>query len=379
MQQLPRDLTQPSPEAARDLPDRPPAGRTGFERAKGRPTTGRGQTSRPEPGTVAICFVAAALERVRARKIDVAALLARVGLSASLLQAPQARVSVKQYGELWRLVALTLDDEFFGQDARRMKSGTFAMICHAVLSCKTLGQAVERSLRFYALILDDIAGKLVRQGSEAAIELHETAVPGRVFAHEVLLMLLHGVACWLVGRRIPVLRAQFSYLEPAHSAEYRLMYSTNLSFQAAHTALVFHASHLDLPIVQNARTLKEFLRNAPENILVKYKNGSSLTARIRRRLRQCLPGVLPEFEALADEMNMTPATLRRRLHDEGTSYQSIKDQLRRDLAISYLSHSDRSAMDIGLELGFSERSAFHRAFKKWTGASPGEFRRRLEA
>ena len=92
-----------------------------------------------------------------------------------------------------------------------------------------------------------------------------------------------------------------------------------------------------------------------------------------------MPGELPEFETLAGEMNMTAATLRRRLHDEGTSYQSIKDQLRRDLAISYLSHSARSAMDIGLELGFSERSAFHRAFKKWTGASPGEFRRRLSA
>ncbi len=70
-------------------------------------------------------------------------------------------------------------------------------------------------------------------------------------------------------------------------------------------------------------------------------------------------------------MNMTPATMRRRLHEEGASYQSIKDQLRRDLAISYLSHSSRSVMDIALELGFSERSAFHRAFRKWTGASPG--------
>ena len=87
---------------------------------------------------------------------------------------------------------------------------------------------------------------------------------------------------------------------------------------------------------------------------------------------------LHPFEALAEEMNLTPATLRRRLHEEGTFYQSIKDQLRRDLAIGYLSHSKRSAMDIGLELGFSERSAFHRAFKKRTGASPGEFRRRIQ-
>ena len=74
---------------------------------------------------------------------------------------------------------------------------------------------------------------------------------------------------------------------------------------------------------------------------------------------------------------MTSATLRRRVSEEGASYQQIKDQLRRDLAIGYLSHSDRSVMDIALELGFSERSAFHRAFRKWTGASPGEFRREL--
>jgi AraC-like DNA-binding protein len=181
-----------------------------------------------------------------------------------------------------------------------------------------------------------------------------------------------------VGRRIPIQRAQFAYREPSYSAEYRTMYSTVLEFQAPHTAIVFDASYLDLPVVQNERTVKEFLRLAPENILVKYKNGSSLGARIRRRLRQSLPGDLPEFERLAGELSMTPATLRRRLHEDGTSYQTIKDQLRRDVAISLLSHSQRSAMDIGLELGFSERSAFHRAFKKWTGASPGEFRRRLQ-
>jgi AraC-like DNA-binding protein len=336
------------------------------------------EAARSEPGTIAICFVAAALESVRARRLDADALLREVGLSPGLLQSPQARVSAKHYGALWRLVALTLDDEFFGQDSRRMKSGSFAMICHSVLGCKTLRSAIDRTLRFYALILDDICGKLSLAGAEASLTLHQDTAPQRVFAHEVLLMLLHGVACWLVGRRIPIKRAQFSYPEPAHSAEYRLMYSTSLSFQAPHTAIVFDAAHLALPIVQNERTVKEFLRNAPENILLKYKNRSSLGARIRRRLRQSLPGELPEFEEVAAEMNIAPATLRRRLHEEGTFYQSIKDQLRRDLAIGYLSHSRRSAMDIGLELGFSERSAFHRAFKKWTGASPGEFRRRLQ-
>lgn len=335
---------------------------------------------RAEPGTVAICFVAAALQAVRDRHLDADGLLARVGLSPSLLQVPQARVSAKHYGELWRLVALTLDDEFFGQDSRRMKSGSFAMLVHSVVGCKTLAQAMDRSLRFYGLILDDIVGSLTRGPREAGLSLRErvTGTPPRIFGQEVLLMLLHGVACWLVGRRIPILRAQFAYGEPLHSAEYRLMYCTDLTFGAPDTAIAFDADYLDLPIVQNERSVKEFLRTAPESILVKYKNGSSLSARIRRRLRQLLPGEVPDFETLAAELNMTTATLRRRLHEEGASYQGIKDQLRRDLAIGYLSHSGRSVMDIALELGFSERSAFHRAFRKWTGASPGEFRRGLQ-
>jgi AraC-like DNA-binding protein len=338
------------------------------------------QNSTAEPGTIAICFVAAALQSVHGRNLNADELLANVGLSSSLLQVPQARVSAKHYGALWRAIAVALDDEFFGQDSRRMKVGSFAMLCHAVLSCKTLGQALDRSLRFYALILDDISGSAERDAKEARIVLHGRAagVSQRVFAHELLLMLLYGVSCWLVGRRIPILRTEFSYPEPAHSAEYRLMYCADLRFSRPNTLLAFEASYLDLPVVQNERSAKEFLRTAPENILLKYKNVSSLTARVRRRLRQFLPGTVPDFEELAAEMSMTPATMRRRLNEEGESYQSIKDQLRRDLAISYLSHSNRSVMDIALELGFSERSAFHRAFRKWTGASPAEFRRTLQ-
>jgi AraC-like DNA-binding protein len=330
-----------------------------------------------EPGTIAICFVAAALQSVHGRDLNADELLANVGLSSSLLQMPQARVSAKHYGALWRAIAAALDDEFFGQDSRRMKVGSFAMLCHAVLSCKTLGAALERSLRFYALILDDISGTAERDAQEARIVLYErvAGTSHRVFAHELLLMLLYGLSCWLVGRRIPILRTEFNYAEPAHSAEYRLMYCADLRFNRPNTLLAFDASYLDLPVVQDERSAKEFLRSAPENILLKYKNGSSLSARVRRRLRQFLPGAVADFEQLADEMGMTPATMRRRLHDEGESYQSIKDNLRRDLAISYLSHSKRSVMDIALELGFSERSAFHRAFRKWTGASPGEFRR----
>lgn len=332
-----------------------------------------------ERGTIAICFVEEVVQAVRARGLDAEGLLAEVGISPSLLGARQARVSTAQYGALWRSIAQALDDEFFGLDSRRMKPGSFGMLCRAVVHCATLEKALERALRFYGLLLDDFSAALSRRGDAAKLMLHDRSVheSQRVVAHEALLIMLYGLACWLIGRRIPIVLLEFAYPEPAHSAEYRIMYSSNLSFGQPNTAITFDADYLDQPVIQDERSVKEFLRIIPENILVKYKNTNSLTARIRRRLRQTLPHELPDFEILARELHTTCATLRRRLHEEGESYQSIKDQLRRDVAITYLSHSERSVMDIALELGFAEPSAFHRAFKKWTGASPGEYRRSL--
>jgi AraC-like DNA-binding protein len=85
----------------------------------------------------------------------------------------------------------------------------------------------------------------------------------------------------------------------------------------------------------------------------------------------------PDFDTLARQLHSTASTLRRKLRQEDHTYQSIKDNLRRDLAINHLSGSNRSIEEIAVQLGFADPSAFHRAFKKWTGNSPGEHRRTL--
>src|SRR4249920_840825 len=160
-----------------------------------------------ERGTIAISFVEEALWSVRARGLDPDALLLEVGISPSLLEVPQARVSTAQYGALWRSIALALDDEFFGLDSRRMKLGSFAMLCRAVVHCTTLEKALMRALRFYGLLLDDFGAALSRRGDAAKILLDDRIlhISQRVFAHEALLIMLYGLGCWLIGRRIPIL------------------------------------------------------------------------------------------------------------------------------------------------------------------------------
>ena len=97
---------------------------------------------------------------------------------------------------------------------------------------------------------------------------------------------------------------------------------------------------------------------------------------MRRKLRGVGGADWPLLDDMAEAFHVAPTTLRRRLESEGTSYQGIKDQLRRDAAIHHLCHSTLGIAEIAYRLGFREPSAFHRAFKKWTGAQPGEYRTR---
>lgn len=340
-------------------------------------TPARGAALAEGKGTISIHFVRSVAEAVRSRGVDERALLREAGISPELLSVARSRVSPQHYAALWRLVIRRLDDEFFGQDSRRMKSGSFALLCRSVVHCNNLGAGLDRAARFVGVFLDDLAVDVTQQGDLGRITLRQRPGTGasRVFAHETLLVMLHGLACWLVGRRIPIRTAGFAYPTPEHSAEYLALFSSSLRFRQPNTFIEFDASCLDLPIVQSERSAKDFLRIAPENILVKYKNEQSLAARIRRRLRQVLPHDLPELDALAREFHTAPATLRRRLKAEGQSYQSIKDDLRRDLAITYLSSTRKTVRQIGRELGFLEPSAFHRAFKRWAHTSPGAYRR----
>jgi AraC-like DNA-binding protein len=339
-------------------------------------------TKNIEKGTISISFVDEALVCVRRLGLDQAALLTQAGISPELLDSPQARISSKHYGQLWHLIAQTLDDEFFGMDSHRMKAGSFTLLCHAVIHSDTLERALRRALRFFRLILDDMVGELHREGDVARIVLSDlhagqpdaTAAPKRAFAYGTYLIMLHGLACWLVGRRIPLLKADFRCPEPAFSNEWRVLFSQNLNFAQAHSGITFAADHLAMANIQNERTMKEFLRSAPANFLVKYKNSASLSARIRRCLRDMPPATWPDFSSLASQFHASAATLRRRLDDEGQSYRSIMDDLRRDLSISLLSETSLSLTEVASELGFAETSAFHRAFKKWTGARPGEYR-----
>jgi len=327
--------------------------------------------SHPAPHTVSSAFVAAAVMRLQpAARTRV---LAGCGLTPPAL-APGARVDADAFGRLWLAVARELDDEFFGLDSRRMKVGSFALLCRALLAHRTIGGALREAQQAYAVFLDDVRVELRSDGTRAWLELrNRIAEPAaRRFADEAMLVMLHGLLCWLAGRRVAIRALRLAWRRPPHASEYRRMFGPAARFDAAATALEFDAALLATRHAATAASLREFLRDAPQSVFLKQVGGSRWAQRLRTRLRR--GGDWPAADAVALEWGVSVATLRRKLAAEGTGWQQVVDELRRDLAVRLLNDGRHSIEHVAVSLGYVDARSLHRAFRKWTGAAPGAFR-----
>ena len=332
--------------------------------------------------------------------------LADAGINAALLALPAARVPAAAFARLWIVVARMLDDEFFGLDTRRMKVGTFAMLCHALASQTAVGPALRLALRGFGLCFDDISVSL-RVGGGAAGLVIDNRIRGRRgratpadeaagadegdegdegdeaeradarrFADETLLVMLHGLLCWLAGRRIALTRLDWAHPRPAHADEYRRMFSPLQRFEAPATAVWFDARVLQAAVVVTPAGLKAFLRDAPQSVFLKQVVATGLSDQARRVCRDALDqgAAAPTLATLSRMLDLSAATLRRRLQDEGASWGQLKDEVRRDLALQHLVDDRLSVGEIADRLGFNDASTFYRAFRKWTGSAPGAWR-----
>ncbi|WP_248746984.1 AraC family transcriptional regulator [Pseudomonas sp. MWU12-2037] len=328
-----------------------------------------------EKDTISIHLVHEALLQSCAPGADTVQVLDKVGIDSTLLEQPEARVPASDYARLWRLLARRNDDEFFGMDPRKLRAGSFAYLCRAGMAQPTVTAGLDSVLDFLSLMLERLPAQLVRQQSLAEIVLLEPEGEGRrPFTYFAYWMIVHGVACWLAGRRIPILAIELRCAEPDYCEDYRVMFSENLRFDRPRTRMIFSADCLDLPIKRSAEELQRFLALAPANILVKYRDAQSLASRIKQGLRQQPAEDWPETEGLAVQLCMSASTLRRRLAEEGQTYQGLKDSVRKEWAIAWLAEPSISFAEIATRLGFADASSFYKAFRKWSGSNPGHYR-----
>ena len=341
--------------------------------------------------TVPAAYVRALVARVGATGHDVGAFLAAESLTAPDVAAAE-RLPAETFGRLYQRAMRLLDDETLGMaSGGPTPLGSFRMMCLCVLGCRTVGSIVRRAGDFVEICRGPrVRPSLVIEGGEASIGFAPIARAGGSSLEELLgedalmevrtsLYFWTNLFGWFAGRPLALRSVEFAWPAPPHGEEWQRLFGVPVTFDAPASRLVLPAHAMALPNVQNEQTLEAFLAETPYRLIVPSFVPPSLQERLRTLLGQGPGEAPPTAQDAADRLGMSVSTLRRRLADEGTGWQELKDDGRRAAALRYLTDTNLAVGEIASLLGFDEPSTFFRAFRRWTGTTPSRYRAAHEA
>jgi AraC-like DNA-binding protein len=294
-------------------------------------------------------------------------------LTPELVADDDARISPAQFCVAWgELVRLTKPDIALAI-ANAIPPGAFGIVEYVCRSAPTVREALLQWVRYLNLLDDAVVVGLVVEGERACLRVEvesEAPAPG---AHELCFA--------LVAQRVRQLSAlpfRITAVEFVHRvgdpAAYRAFFDAPVQFGAPINQLVFPAAALDASLTSSDPGLLAILTRAADELAARAPADPSLQAQVARVLRDALRADEGHVDHVAKRLGLTSRSLQRRLKDEGTSFNLVREQVRRDLTQRYLAEN-LSIAEISFLLGFSEPSAFFRAFKRWTGMTPVEARR----
>jgi len=326
--------------------------------------------------TVSAGFIQDWLDALKSRCTPdaLASLLERSGLQTRPML-PTQRVTLEEITRLYQLAAPETGDEMMGLWSRPIRPRALQHLVTVQREASSLVSALYRFSTFWNLLLDDFRLDLRNGPEEVVLALVPCAPDARPqrFGHMLILKLAHGLLSWLGGSETTVREVRFAFARPDFAADYAVVFPCSVKFDALHTSILFDPRQFNRLITRSPAEASVFLKRAPLDWIFTASRAHSNSLRVRAFLysaawQSCQ---LPEA---AHALNMTPRTLNRRLKEEGTSFQKIKDALRRDIAIRALQQGTDSIEQVAFDIGFSAPSNFHRAFYKWTNRTPGSYR-----
>lgn len=328
----------------------------------------------PPPVTISIALVHGMLSGIRARGEAVDAYLTAADVAPELLEQASARVTAEQYIALFQLLIDSRNDEALGFLSRPLRRGSFALIAREGVGAPTLESALRRMTRTFSLLQDDVVLKPVRNKEAAGIELRlcNSSDVHPEFLHNLLLRVSWRLLAWLIDARLPVTAFDFAFERPDYFDSYTKVFPAPLRFSTSRSAFWFDGDQLTKKVRRDEESLRKFLTASVANVIVPRREEGVAHA-VRSQLQRMLPR-WGDLGAVAGALFMSASTLQRRLASEKTTFQLLKDELRRDIAITRLNTSMVSFAALADELGFADSAAFQRAFKGWTGSAPGVYR-----
>lgn len=331
--------------------------------------------------------------------LDARGIAATVNLSPERLsQLPgEEPLPARQYSRLYREAVVQM--QTLKQPlpwAAGVGSEAFDLMCHCMISARTLGEALELAVRYEAMLYPMIGHRVelscdgdratlgyrirfTERGAALAPEDWDRAESQDTVAKASGLLVWHSLCGWLVGETLEIDQVNVAapYLNSAYSASLGNSFHCPVNFGESENGFLFSAEQLQRRLVHTTESLRSFLDNAIYELLLIDQSPASTSAAIKSLIAIDLPRGMPSFTAIAEHLHMSESSLRRRLQREQTSYQNLKDEVRCQLAVDKLLNEEIKVADLSDFLGFTEPSSFVRSFKSWTGDTPKGYREKM--
>lgn len=318
-------------------------------------------------------------------------LLAELGLSPELLADPDARVPHEVLRLAWELIPHRLNDPAFGVHlAEGARPGSLELLDYVTSHSPDLDSAYRKLVRYQRLI-HHAAGlrfEIIKNagdaggGKDLARLSHQIPTGLSISRHAPEFFMAGSLALGrrLMGPGFTPLLVEFSHAAPPDATEHRRFFRTEVLFGRPLTAMSFDAEAMSRPLPGADPALSRVLERYAEQLLAAQPAvEESFLDRARRLVCGKMSAELPRAADVARRLGVSERTLLRRLREGGLTYQSLVDSVRKDMALKRLQAPDATPAEVGFFLGFSDVSTFYRAFRRWTGSTPAEFRQKKAA
>ncbi|HVK99723.1 MAG TPA: AraC family transcriptional regulator [Dongiaceae bacterium] len=331
----------------------------------------------PPTGTVRIGYVRALLDYLQQQGTDVTQIFSAELLAELDTPSLNERLPIKRWGDLLeRAITVTGDSALPLKVADELKPRHWGVFAYAAMTCKNLAEVVLILERYERLIDEVNDTRLLVLGENGALQW----IP-RVEAPVPAFMQL-SLASWVVfarrytGRANLMAEVHFTFSAPTDITPYHLLFSNKVLFDQPVTQLIFPLQYLQLPITYHDADTHRIMLSQAQSQFDALTTESGFRRQMTEAIRRRLSSGRVTLEQLAEDMGLPSRTLQYQLETEGTSFRQLLDEVRAERARFYLQDPDMTLVDVSFLLGYSEQSPFNKAFKRWTGETPGEYRKR---
>lgn len=310
--------------------------------------------------------------------IDPTPIFASLNIDVNKFHNPGARVTFTKIDQLWRQAVEITGDERFGiKVGERVVPGDLFVLGHAWLASETLLDAFQRLCRFLNVLtnLSDHMEVLEHENGYALVSVGaKRVIPPPQAAADAGYVAFLRMCDFVTATPVRPLTVNLLQDDTSGSVNYADLLGCPVTFVGDDEVWVYAAADVEAPLTGSIPDVADAMDRIAESYIDSLAEGA-IAQEVREMLLQLLPSGHVDQDKIAARLHRSTSTLQRQLGAEGTSYSDILSSTRRGLAEAYLKNGEYTQAQIAFMVGFSDQSNFSRAFKRWTGLSPGEFKK----